>query len=172
MNNLPEGESYVLDTKTFDLESLVTSGYCQVEGDIQAPTDMTTQVAFTVPDYTQIYHDNNFMSMFFNESENRNKLYINPDFVRDYFDLIYLSESINAQLSIFKSQIKEFIEQNNLGSQESNGMQITYSSPTTVTTIDNKLLKSNYPEIAAACSKVGTRASSISIKASDDGKIK
>lgn len=91
---------------------------------------------------------------------------INPDFVEKFFEAQKLADNIYEQIDEAKSIIKKFIETHDLGSIESNGMTVKYTPATTTTTLDSAKIKSKYPDIAAECSKVSARKSSISIKES------
>ena len=85
-------------------------------------------------------------------------------FVEKYIKISNLVARLSEQMDDAKSIIKRFIEEHNLGSFESNGLAVKYSSATTTTTLDSAKLKSKYPDIAAECSKVSARKSSISLK--------
>lgn len=92
---------------------------------------------------------------------------IDSDFVEKYFEAQKLADSIYEQIEEAKSIIKKFIETHDLGSIESNGMTVKYTPSTTTTTLDSTKIKTKYPDIAAECSKVSARKSSISIKESN-----
>ena len=92
---------------------------------------------------------------------------IDSAFVEKYFEAIKLADSIYEQAEEAKAIIKKFIETHELGSITSNGMTVKYTPSTTTTTLDTAKIKSKYPDIAAECSKVSARKSSISIKESE-----
>lgn len=98
------------------------------------------------------------------ESDADAKVILKPEFVDEYFRIARLVEKLSTQMEEAKSIIKRFIEEHDTGSVESNGMFVKYTPPTTTTTLDTTKIKSKYPEIAAECSKVSARKSSISIK--------
>lgn len=89
---------------------------------------------------------------------------LDREFVDNYIKISNLVARLSEQMDDAKSIIKRFIEEHNLGSFESNGLAVKYSSATTTTTLDSAKLKSKYPDIAAECSKVSARKSSISLK--------
>lgn len=91
---------------------------------------------------------------------------IDDEFVINYFKIQKLVERLSGQLEDAKIIIKRFIEEHDTGSIESNGMAVKYTPSTTTTTLDSTKIKSKYPDIAAECSKVSARKSSISIKES------
>lgn len=97
------------------------------------------------------------------EGETTNTLEIDENFVKEYFKVERLVKSLSAQISEVKAKIKESIEANNVGSFQSNGMKVVYTSATTTTTIDSAKLKKEQPEIAAKYSKVGAKSSSVTI---------
>lgn len=109
------------------------------------------------------YNKEDLITLGLFEGDLSNTAVINPDFVMDYFNIVTAYDKLGEQLSQAKTVLKEFIETHNLGSVSSNGMQIKYTSPTTTTSIDTSKLKKEYPDIAALCSKVSPRASSVSI---------
>lgn len=122
-----------------------------------------------VEDYTKKFDDSNiFETPTLLESMSGEPItpILNEEFVEAYFMLERLSNNVANQLSEFKTIIKQYVETHNTGSFESNGMAVKYTNATTSTTIDTAKLKSTYPDIAADCSKVSSRASSISIKES------
>ena len=80
-------------------------------------------------------------------------------------NLIIENDRISTELKKYKDEIKSFIEDNSIGSFKTDLLDVKYTSATTTTTIDTAKLKSKYADIAAECSKVGAKASSISLKA-------
>lgn len=123
----------------------------------------------TVMDYN-INLDVNDDIIAFDLSESANSLtdvVIDKNFVEQYFMIERLVNKLASQMDDAKAIIKRFIEEHGTGSIESNGMTVKYTPSTTSTTIDSTKLKSSYPEIAAECSKVSSRKSSISIKESN-----
>lgn len=78
-------------------------------------------------------------------------------------DLKELAEA-EEKVAAHKERIKKFIEDNGVGSFTGSYLGFKYNSATTTTTIDTTKLKAELPDVAAKYSKVGTRASSLSIK--------
>lgn len=144
-------------------ESLVASNYVQVldENSVKLNEESAITVAYNlhIPDDLIIFG--------LLEGDSLGDPIINADFVKSYFQAEELYKSIGEQLGNAKSRLKKFIESHNLGSISSNGMSIKYTPSTTTTSIDADKLRQKYAKIAAECSKVSARASSISISKSD-----
>lgn len=130
--------------------------------DISTITTMPTEL---IMDYSiDLPVDDDIIGFDLLESDADTKVIIKPEFVDEYFRIARLVEKLSTQMEEAKSIIKRFIEEHDTGSVESNGMFVKYTPPTTTTTLDTTKIKSKYPEIAAECSKVSARKSSISIK--------
>ena len=80
---------------------------------------------------------------------------------------IELLEQVKARIDAKKEKIKQFIEENNLGSFKTDLLIVKYVSATTTTSIDSAKLKKELPDIAAKYSKVSARSSSVSIGLQD-----
>ncbi len=93
-----------------------------------------------------------------------NNITIDKEVEETIKNLLIENDRISEELKKYKEEIKSFIEDNNTGSFKTDLLDIKYTSATTTTTIDTTKLKSKYANIAAECSKVGTKASSISLK--------
>jgi len=93
-----------------------------------------------------------------------NNITIDEEVEKIIKDLLIENDRISEELKKYKEEIKSFIEDNSTGSFKTNLLDIKYTSATTTTTIDTAKLKSKYAKIAAECSKVGTKASSVSLK--------
>ena len=98
-----------------------------------------------------------------NESTGEVTVGFDDDYEAELVKDLQLLESITERINKKKTEIKDFIETNKFGSFKTAKVQVKYTSATTTTTIDTKLLKSEYPDIAAKCSRVGSKASSISV---------
>ena len=83
---------------------------------------------------------------------------------KEIFDDLKKLAEAEERVAAHKERIKAFIETNGLSSFNGSLLGFKYNSATTTTTIDTTRLKAEQPEIAAKYSKVGTRASSLSIK--------
>lgn len=80
-----------------------------------------------------------------------------------YNDLITLAE-IQSRVDEKKAYIKSFVEANKTGSFKTKLLKVSYTSATTSTSIDTKLLKAELPDIAAKYSKTSARSSSIKVE--------
>lgn len=120
----------------------------------------------TVMDYNiNLEVNDNIIGYDLSESANSlTDVVIDKEFVNNYFMIERLVNKLAAQMEDAKVIIKRFIEEHETGSIESNGMAVKYTPATTSTTLDSAKIKSKYPDIAADCSKVSARRSSISIK--------
>lgn len=157
---LTESDTNTISTTVTSLED-VTYGVSGV-GQITVSNDT---VMFTEKAHLEIPVDAISFRLF--EGQLTNEVILNPDFVRDYFAVERMYNRLGEELAEAKTQLKQFIESNNTGSVNSNGMEIKFTPATTTTTIDSTKLKKEFPEIAAQCSKVSPRKSSISIKESN-----
>ena len=93
-----------------------------------------------------------------------NNITIDKEVEETIKNLLVDFDRISEELKKYKEEIKSFIEDNSIGSFKTDLLDIKYTSATTTTTIDTAKLKSKYANIAAECSKVGTKSSSISLK--------
>lgn len=89
-----------------------------------------------------------------------NNITIDKEVEETIKNLLVENDRISEELKKYKEEIKSFIEDNSIGSFKTNLLDIKYTSAT----IDTAKLKSKYANIAAECSKVGTKSSSISLK--------
>lgn len=126
-------------------------------------TDKISKDTFILPTKFQELGVQDLVINLLEEADGTSTPQIDPTTVQLYFDLDELISALTEQKDAIKKTVKTFIETNNTGSFSSGGADIKYTSATTTTTIDTAKIKSNYPDIAAACSKVSPRASSISI---------
>lgn len=128
-------------------------------------TISTDTTSYKVPVGYNLDVPDDFIKLQLNESgETTSTVEVNPKFVENYFEALELADSINKQLKEAQDKIKKFIEDHKVGSFESNGMKVKYTPSTTTTTISSSKLKKLYPDIAAECSNVSARKSSISIQ--------
>lgn len=97
-------------------------------------------------------------------SESDGSVSILEDYEKElYNDLITLAE-IQSRIDEKKTYIKSFIEANKTGSFKTKLLKVSYTSATTSTSIDTKLLKEELPDIAAKYSKTSARSSSIKVE--------
>ena len=107
------------------------------------------------PTYDQLY---------ITESVEGKEPHIDGIYEKEVLDDLRKLDEIQAKVDAHKEKIKAFIESNDLGSFKGAALQFKYTSATTTTSIDTTRLKKELPDIAAQYSKVGSKASSISIK--------
>ena len=105
--------------------------------------------------------------MLINEADEKKEPIIKLDstFESELANDILLLEELKEKVDNAKKEIVEFLDKNHPKSFETDKLVVKYTSATTQTSIDSKLLKSKYPEIAAECSSTVPKKSSISIKA-------
>lgn len=96
-----------------------------------------------------------------------NNIKLDESYEKELHDMIIQEKELSEKIAKRKEEIKAFIEDNRLGSFETNLLVIKYTSATTATTLDTTRLKKEKPEIAAEYSKVSARSSSISINPID-----
>ena len=93
---------------------------------------------------------------------------LGKEFEQELADSIIQFNMLKESIDEKKKTIREFIENNKMGSFKTNLLDIKYISATTTTSIDSTRLKKEMPEIAAKYSKVGARSSSVSIGLIED----
>ena len=93
---------------------------------------------------------------------------LGKEFEQELADSIIQFNMLKESIDEKKKIIREFIENNKMGSFKTNLLDIKYTSATTTTSIDSTRLKKEMPEIAAKYSKVGARSSSVSIGLIED----
>jgi len=96
-----------------------------------------------------------------------NNIKLDETYEKELHDMIIQEKELSEKIAKRKEEIKAFIEENRLGSFETNLLAIKYTSATTTTTLDTTRLKKEKPELAAEYSKVSARSSSISINPID-----
>lgn len=92
-----------------------------------------------------------------------NNVKLDELYEKELHDMIIQEKELSEKIAKRKEEIKAFIEENKLGSFETNLLTVKYTSATTITTLDTTRLKKEKPELAAEYSKVSARSSSISI---------
>ena len=92
-----------------------------------------------------------------------NNIKLDKLYEKELYDIIIQEKKLSEKIAKRKEEIKAFIEENKLGSFETNLLTVKYTSATTTTTLDTTRLKKEKPELAAEYSKVSARSSSISI---------
>lgn len=92
-----------------------------------------------------------------------NNVKLDELYEKELHDMIIQEKELSEKIAKRKEEIKAFIEENKLGSFETNLLTVKYTSATTTTTLDTTRLKKEKPELAAEYSKVSARSSSISI---------
>jgi hypothetical protein len=105
--------------------------------------------------------------MLINEANEKKEPIIKLDhaFESELASNILLLEELKEKVDNAKKEILEFLDKNHPKSFETDKLVVKYTSATTQTSIDSKLLKSKYPAIAAECSSTVPKKSSVSIKA-------
>ena len=96
-----------------------------------------------------------------------NNVKLDEIYEKELHDMIIQEKELSEKIAKRKEEIKAFIEENKLGSFETNLLTVKYTSATTTTTLDTTRLKKEKPELAAEYSKVSARSSSISINPID-----
>lgn len=96
-----------------------------------------------------------------------NNVKLDELYEKELHDMIIQEKKLSEKIAKRKEEIKAFIEENKLGSFETNLLTVKYTSATTTTTLDTTRLKKEKPELAAKYSKVSARSSSISINPID-----
>lgn len=117
--------------------------------------------------YKRIESEQKHIYMIIDEADTKKPPIIKLDrtFESELANDILLLEELKEKVDNAKKEIIEFLDKNHPKSFETDRLVVKYTSATTQTSIDSKLLKSKYPEIAAECSSTVPKKSSISIKA-------
>lgn len=168
LTELVSGDSITISADNINLNSVIES--VSTTG-IQMPKlnitedlpDNTKSLMENVADYEFVIPTDSITLPLMDALTTGKKANIDPDFVKRYFELDTAQKKLTEELNKAKAYIKDFVEKNNTGSIEDNGMKIVYKSATTSTRIDSKALKSKYPDIAAECSTVSATSSSVTI---------
>ena len=92
------------------------------------------------------------------------EVYLNDSFEDELYNEIVQFNKLKESIDEKKALIKNFLEENGMGTFETSTLKIKYTSATTATTIDTTRLKKELPDIAAKYSKVSARSSSLSIE--------
>jgi len=92
------------------------------------------------------------------------EVFLNDRFEDELYNEIVQFNKLKESIDEKKALIKNFLEENGMGTFETSTLKIKYTSATTATTIDTTRLKKELPDIAAKYSKVSARSSSLSIE--------
>lgn len=126
------------------------------DGLLEVETNITNIMAGKEADDTTVE------PLVLNESDG--SVSILEDYEKELFnDLITLAE-IQSRIDEKKTYIKSFVEANKTGSFKTKLLKVSYTSATTSTSIDTKLLKAELPDVAAKYSKTSARSSSIKVE--------
>lgn len=126
------------------------------DGLLEVETNITNIMAGKKADDTTVE------PLVLNESDG--SVSILEDYEKELFnDLIALAE-IQSRIDEKKTYIKSFVEANKTGSFKTKLLKVSYTSATTSTSIDTKLLKAELPDVAAKYSKTSARSSSIKVE--------
>lgn len=126
------------------------------DGLLEVETNITNIMAGKEADDTTVE------PLILNESDG--SVSILEDYEKELFnDLIALAE-IQSRIDEKKTYIKSFVEANKTGSFKTKLLKVSYTSATTSTSIDTKLLKAELPDVAAKYSKTSARSSSIKVE--------
>ena len=126
------------------------------DGLLEVETNITNIMAGKKADDTTVE------PLVLNESDG--SVSILEDYEKELFnDLITLAE-IQSRIDEKKTYIKSFVEANKTGSFKTKLLKVSYTSATTSTSIDTKLLKAELPDVAAKYSKTSARSSSIKVE--------
>lgn len=79
-------------------------------------------------------------------------------------------KAIEDQEKQMKAALYEAMEKYGIKKFESDVLNLTFVEPTTATSVDSNKLKKKYPDIAAECSKITTKAGYVKITLKDGGK--
>lgn len=93
---------------------------------------------------------------------------LGKEFEQELADSIIQFNMLKESIDEKKKMIKEFIENNQMGSFKTNLLNVKYVSATTTTSIDSTRLKKEMPDIAAKYSKVSAKSSSVSVGLIED----
>lgn len=95
--------------------------------------------------------------------DGKKQINLSNEFERELYDELIQFNMLKESIDNHKAMIKEFIENNNVGSFKTDLIKVQYTSATTATSIDATRLKKELPKIAAEYSTVSARSSSIKL---------
>lgn len=84
--------------------------------------------------------------------------------IQSIADLCKSKKDLEEKEKSLKSQLKDAMERNSVKSFSNDVLKITYIAATKAVSIDSKVLKEKYPQIAAECSKSSNKSAYVKVE--------